>query len=112
MPNNKQLARELVSLFNDEYFPKISHSNDESNLETRIEVYMSISFEGLSTPILTGKKVADFSVYSKAITERDYANEAKIYWLDRDFSKKYAPPVMNFLFDQKVKITGVSTSMQ
>ncbi len=110
MPNNnKQIARELTYLFNEEYFPKIYHSNGEPNSETRIEVYRPISFNGLNAPILTGKRVADFSVYSNSSSEQDYIHEADIHWLDRDFSTKYAPNIMDFLINHKVNIIRIST---
>ncbi len=109
LSNNRQIADDLVSLFNKNYIPKISHSNDDSNLETRIQIYQPISFKGFGASNLTSKRVADFSVYSKITSGRDYTNEANISWLDRDFSAKYAPEVMDFLVNRKVNIIRIST---
>ncbi len=110
MPNNnRQIISELGSLFNEDYVSKIYHLNEEPNLETRIEIYRPISFKEFRAQSLTGKKVADFSVHSKHISERDYVNKVNISWLDRDFSKEYAPQVMNFLIDNKVNIINIST---
>ncbi len=103
--NNNQIVKELISLFNEDYVSKIHHSNNGANLETHVEIYRPNSLKESRVPILNDKKVGDFSVYSG----RDYTNETSINWLDRDFSAKYAPNVVNFLINHKDNIIRIST---